>query len=229
MRVPSRAGRRGFTLIELLIVIGIVLMLAALSRAAIQQVRIAVDYSRTKHEIGQFEDALELFKQRFGVYPPSQLRLRERGYYEFPENATDTHDQLDSFSAQKLREVFSGIDLELYRHSGGTRWHDWNGNGRPDDPFVIEGDESLVFFLGGIPKRDPMSGAIGLTGFYPDRSQPTNPGGGSRLGPYYEFAGQRLAWPQPDRVRPNALPVYQDYFGTPYVYVLSTKQQCGFV
>ena len=34
-------------------------------------------------------------------------------------------------------------------------WYDFNGNGVLDPPYILQGDECLVFFLGGVPFQDP--------------------------------------------------------------------------
>ena len=54
------------------------------------------------------------------------------------------------------------------------RWYDFNGNGGtgPDPPYILQGHECLVFFLGGIPVHPDDHGSTCMTGFGKD---PTNP------------------------------------------------------
>src|SRR5262245_19033509 len=73
---------------------------------------------------------------------------------------------------------------------------DWNGNGGIDAPngggdVILEGDQCLVFFLGGIP--DNLSAVPNCRGF---STNPANPAAATsdRIGPFYEgFTAGRLA------------------------------------
>src|SRR5207247_2502159 len=40
---------------------------------------------------------------------------------------------------------------------------DWNGNGNADGPVILEGDQCLVFFLGGIPIQGTPAGVLGFS------------------------------------------------------------------
>ena len=52
-----------------------------------------------------------------------------------------------------------------------ARWYDFNGNGvHGTQPYILQGHECLVFFLGGIPLQ--TASGYGMTGFGKD---PTNP------------------------------------------------------
>ena len=84
---PSRARRtalrRGFTLVEMLVVITIIGMLMALLSVAIwRAVRTAREASIIT-EIGQLHSALQAYKEKHLVYPPSMAitntRSRNRG------------------------------------------------------------------------------------------------------------------------------------------------------
>ncbi len=230
MRSPG--PRPAFTLIEVLVMVAVVVVLMSILLPALFAIFRYVDEMRSRREIGQLDDAVEAFKLRYGHFPPSQIRLREKGGYNDINS-----DELDRFTAKWLSEIFKKIDLELYTNSNGTQWHDWNGNGQPDEPVQLEGDECLVFFLGGIPSRDATTGEVRLTGFCPDKATPAKPTSGVRRdGPFFEFRSDRLAWPWPQRAtatwetypfvgRPNSFPVYLDRHGTPYVYFWVEKAQ----
>src|SRR5262249_677975 len=89
-----------------------------------------------------------------------------------------------------------------------TFFYDFNGNGVLDtNPYILDGRECLVFFLGGIRQID-ASGNFGLTGFSrrPDNpymdANPSLPHGqanpmynNNRSAPLFEFAGNRLKLP----------------------------------
>src|SRR5262245_45153818 len=73
--------RRGFTLIELLMVIAIIALLVALLIPALASAYLRSKEAAELAEINSLTVALESFKDRFGVYPPSQIILREDGDY----------------------------------------------------------------------------------------------------------------------------------------------------
>ena len=98
--------------------------------------------------------------------------------------------------------------------NGTTFFYDFNGNGVMDGPYILQGHECLVFFLGGIPVQDPKSGAFGVSGFGKDPVNPftnniavdpnhgNNPNpmySANRQSPSFEFVGNRL------RLDPNNL------------------------
>src|SRR5437588_814821 len=77
-----RTGRQGFTLVEMLVVILIIGVLVSLLAAVAMKALESAKRARNVNEIKQLEVALEQFKQKFGRYPPSRLRLAEKyGYY----------------------------------------------------------------------------------------------------------------------------------------------------
>src|SRR5262249_19304696 len=77
------------------------------------------------------------------------------------------------------RVIFSSTNVQAPGITP-TRWYDYNGNGVFDQaPYILQGHECLVFFLGGIPFSDlPVPWGPGaqpkfaMTGFGKD---PTNP------------------------------------------------------
>jgi prepilin-type N-terminal cleavage/methylation domain-containing protein len=214
------ASRSGFTLIELLVVIAILGVLMSLTTAAVFKVIETMDRTRIISEVSQLSSACESFRLKYGRYPPSFIKLSETGNYP---NATNpgADGGLDNYSVQYLQALFPGIDL--------TIGHDWNGNGRVDKPnanplvsgdLVLQGDECLVYFLGGIPQIDPATGAVAMTGFCTDATRPTLPTPGkNRNGPFYEFKANRVRIGVPGRG--NVMAVYLDHYGAPYAYFLA--------
>jgi hypothetical protein len=141
--------------------------------------------------------------------------LYENGFFQL---GTTTHvngdanditlGQLTQRSLTAMRKFFpkvvfstSGIPTQVTYNpgTGAGFWYDFNGNGKMDGAYILQGDECLVFFLGGIPLQDPNTGAFGLTGFGKDPVNPfTNSVVGSgmysanRTPPAFEFNAGRL-------------------------------------
>jgi prepilin-type N-terminal cleavage/methylation domain-containing protein len=200
----SMPVRGGFTLMELLVVLLIILILTSLVAAAVAYGLATGKRTRNRTEIAQLEEAVEQFKQRFGAYPPSRIMLCETttispatGYT--PQSPDDGYNALRADSQAFLSKMFPRIDW-----SGSTAF-DWSGDGTRTNPAVIlEGDECLVFFLGGIANQFRLYDASGnLTGkqvpacqgFAPNPKDPTNfSTGGTPIGPFFEFANNRLVY-----------------------------------
>lgn len=222
-RTSPTDNRPAFTLIELLVVIAIIGILAGLTTVAIGKIMNFMDEVRVVNEINQLAQGCENFKLRYGRYPPSRIILKEKGNYI-------SADAGEAFSAQYLQAIFTNIDLNLWTTSGNKEWHDWNGDGKLDDtPFDLQGDECLVYFLGGIPYRDP-TGVIGLGGFCRDKAKPAIR---TNTESSYEFQAARLVigyqvnliryakTPSEKRfmiARNNQFPVYVDHYGAPFAY-----------
>ena len=96
-----------------------------------------------------------------------------------------------------------------------TRWYDFNGNGVVDLPYILQGHECLVFFLGGVPMQTSLG--FGMTGFGKDPTNPFTNGisllsngnpnpmfSNNRQAPFFEFANSRLAL---DPSNPYAAPL----------------------
>jgi general secretion pathway protein G len=206
MKTPqTRPGtRRGFTLIELLIVIAIIGIILSLIGAAVVQAQRAGRRTQNRVEIGQLEVALDQFKQKFGAYPPSRLRLCESlAYYDRTTivNASGQsvpNNQVDADSLQFLSLMFSHLDW-----SNGINWSGSPSfpnppppgpgmDGTPGNPcgaITLEGDQCLVFCLGGIPNT--TSTPVSCLGFSSNPSNPSIPTQ-DRIGPFFEFPSNRL-------------------------------------
>jgi general secretion pathway protein G len=187
-------------------------------------------------DVGNLVAAVQKFKDRFGVYPPSQIILRENGAY----NGTNTPVLItnggrgavfdEPLSIQYLRRIWpqlvinvNGLPVDYTNNgtasdidrSGNTAndpndFYDWNGDGIPNGPWFLEGDECLVFFLGGIPTgqyldltNNPLRPAVasdvrkyppGVSGFSKTPHWPCQrvAGGAGLEGPFMEFVSGRL-------------------------------------
>jgi len=183
-------SRRGFTMIELIVVILIIIVLAALLLPAVMGALRSKELVQQTDDMGKLTAALEAFKSRYGMYPPSRIRLREGTPYNLNEG-------FDAHSVKMLKLIWPSINpvtvngaagdpntTELVAAQNGRRFLwcvDFPGKetGSPqnwDGIYELEGDECLVFFLGGIAQFDratPNSEII-LHGF---THSPNNPSG----------------------------------------------------
>ena len=160
-------ARRGFTLIELLTVIAIIAVLAALLTAGAQKVRITAYLTQAQTEIGQFATGIETFKTKFhlqGKWVPSKIRLREdpSGYLPASQNPS-----LQPYERVLEFQSYNWLALWRPQLTGPINWSGRNtfvadavaGHFRW---FDLEGDQALVFFLGGIPGSDTFGTGFSL-------------------------------------------------------------------
>lgn len=210
MRLPHVPKRNGFTLVELLVVIAIIAILMALTLGVMSKVFSYLDESKVVTEVNRLAESCNLFKSTFGRYPPGKIMLAEQGVvYNNAINALiapppgHTPAQfaaLAAYSTEYLSSIFPGINLT-------AAIHDFNGNGIAGEGgyVVLEGQQCLVFFLGGM-----RYGTNSPIGFNTDKTNPTVQTNGARLGPFFEFESSRLT--------NAAFPAYNDVYGTPYAY-----------
>jgi prepilin-type N-terminal cleavage/methylation domain-containing protein len=246
MKTPqTRPGtRRGFTLIELLIVIAIIGVILSLIAAAVVQAQRKGRQTGNRIDIGQLEVAIEQFKQKFGAYPPSRIRLCESlAYYDLSVNASGQPvNQVDTDSVQFITQMFPRIDW-----STGINWTGSLTFPNPapaqqgvDGPgaITLEGDQCLVFFLGGIPNAVLPPACLGFS------SNPKNPAAitQDRIGPFFEFDSKRLVLLRISANPYNRYYSYADAYcttdgngtlipgsGLPYAYFSSYKNPSGYM
>lgn len=221
-RKLSRAQtRRGFTLIELLVVLLIIAILMGLLIPVLAGAHRKGQEAAELSEISNLTGALQKFYDRYGVYPPSQIVLREDGDYNLAGSpytgpgAQNTAVFDESISVQFLRRIWP--QLVIHVRNGGTAnpvlpaeigdingdgtvnaqdFYDWNGDGVAGQVHYLQGDECLVFFLGGIPtgqlnnsKNPPGTLGFSKTPAWP--MQRVNIGVG-RDGPFFDLPSSRL-------------------------------------
>lgn len=169
--MTSKPTRPAMTLIEILVVLAIIALLASLVSVAVISLLGRGEDAKVAAEIMQLSSALQDFKQRFGIYPPSSFTLRQNmnAYASDPTNAR--------------------IVAKIWPRLGGTSGSnpiDW-GVPPKSLPIALEPDQCLVFFLGGIPNQS----APGCLGF---STSPSNPGANTseRIGPFFNFESGRL-------------------------------------
>lgn len=81
---PSSVSPRGFTLVEMLVVIGIILILAAMVFPITGAVKRTQIRTRARGELLEIETAIEAYKAKLGYYPPDSAPnyLVNQLYYE---------------------------------------------------------------------------------------------------------------------------------------------------
>lgn len=203
----KRTERRGFTLLELLVVIAIIVILVSLLASAVFRILAKIPEVQTGTEIAQMSVGLQEFMLEYNLSdpPPSVLLLNEN---VGPLVTFSPPYVLGDPSYAWLQKVF-GKNLSGTGPAGvPPYWVDWNGDGIPNGPWLLEGEQCLVFYLGGIPTA-PGLGGFSPQGFSPNSINPAAPGG-KRKGPYYPFITGRLKPPPASCLSGMTFPVYID-------------------
>ena len=224
----KRARRSAFTLMEVLVVIAIIAILAGLLLGAVQYVRVRADDAANSSDINQLRIAIGNFKK--GILFPSKVRLVESAvfydgtgplpptgvsYYDLSASGT----ALDANSVNLLTQIWPRLGLQKYN---GTLppGIDWSGSGTFNGDYTLEGDQCLVFFLGGIrTAKSPNT-----QGFVDDPLNPGLPPGGVTAQtvfevPLYPFPASRL------KLLHAGSPFYSflDIYGTPFAFFSALK------
>lgn len=205
--------RRGFTLIELLVVIAIIGILVSLLLSAVMKTIVRIDEVKTRNDISQLDQAIQSFKTKYKVdYIPSKIKLCK--FYNQYGNTP-----LDNDSKQYLTSVWPHIV-----NSAGNAWNtpnglmQWDGTPAAGVPFILEGHQCLVFFLGGIPST--AGGTLSCQGFSTNPANPAAPGGDRVI--FYDFLTNRL-------VQVGNFLAYKDGYGkNVYAYFSSYKSTNGY-
>jgi prepilin-type N-terminal cleavage/methylation domain-containing protein len=222
------ADRSAFTLVELLVVIAIIAILVSLTAAAVMKAMLKINEVQTRTDIGEMDQAMASFMTDYNLQypPPSILNICENGSQYFSNGQV----QPQYASTVAFLQLWFGKTFNV----AGT--YDWNGDGNTNQTYVLQGQQCLVFYLGGIPSYS--SGAIGMTGFYPNvgykppnLTGPATPAtaGTTRKGPYFNFIPSRLVASPCMSSTPVGVtfPVYIDAWGakpTPQPYVFFSSQ-----
>ncbi len=223
MRCPPRIApsrRPGFTMIELMVVIVIIAILTALLLPAIAAAVAAANNARVSAEQQNLQTALASFKNLYGEYPPSRIILYNlvQGTTAAPYGASTTAvsvgaipgspdlnlGDLNQRTVRAMRKYFPRATPYFPTTGTATVNMNWSaGTNATNNGYVIlDGDECLVFFLGGMAQAvtTGSGGGWGMIGFNRDPVNPflvptaANPtqGANSRTTPLFEFAAQRL-------------------------------------
>jgi prepilin-type N-terminal cleavage/methylation domain-containing protein len=140
------SARRAFTLTELLVVITIIAILAGLATVAVTRGLDTAKQTRTKVEVDGLDMALKAYKEKYGSYPPCDLRIDPAAAvgaagYNAPLRAHVAR----AFPRYDITTI--AVDIPKYVDSK---------NFRPD--------QALVFWLGGF-NPDPTQPFLNLNNF----------------------------------------------------------------
>jgi prepilin-type N-terminal cleavage/methylation domain-containing protein len=203
MRNPVRIKTRtAFTLVELLVVMAILAILVSLLVAAVFKYLELAPQTQTVNDIRQLSVAIESFKTKYNIYPPSSIYLSN---------------SLSDYTANGQTASLSYLSAIWPR----LNWNsvppiDWSGGqgGIPAGGIILEGDQCLVFFLNG-------PGGVNGNGW---SVNPTNPTlvTGPRVGPFFEFPLTRLGtYAHPSTSQSAAVsamfPSFFDPYATPSI------------
>jgi prepilin-type N-terminal cleavage/methylation domain-containing protein len=187
----QRRGRRsGFTLIELLVVIAILAILIGLTAAAVMRVLVQGPQLTTKSELAELDQRLGSARTVPGHEVdvlPSALILRKLNGYNIAGNA------VEAATVNFLQRRFGRRSCYDFNPPPAGQFLDWNGDGNPNEVITLEGEQVLVFLLGGVPRYG--NGSIAMQGFSENVQNPAlqpQTQGERRQGPYFEFQQGRL-------------------------------------
>jgi type II secretory pathway pseudopilin PulG len=244
IRKTRRHWQTAFTLIELIVVVIIIVLIMSLLLVGVFKALDKGNEAKARSEVSQLSQAIQAFLTRYNVpYIPSRIRLYNSLSFttSFPPPATQTsydlslipsgmpgagtpNNPLEYDSFQYLNRVWP-------RLGSTTSTVSWSFTPTPAmSPFSwdLEGEECLVFFLGGIPG----SGAAGFVcqGFSSTPSDPTAISAGaivSPVPPSFNFPSNRLI------IRSGQTGGFFSFadpygWGTPYAYFSSYKTANGY-
>jgi prepilin-type N-terminal cleavage/methylation domain-containing protein len=189
---PKSPHRRGYTLIELLVVIAIIAVLVGLLGAGAQAIRQRMREVSVRHDMTQLQTSIQKWKGTYEMpYMPSFIVLREDGLYG--THPTPAVAAMENQSIAVLKRIFPRLDTPQLAAARGNvppfLGHDWNQDGvitsGNNGVFILEGDQCLVFFLGGAQ----INGTC--MGFSTNKAYPMAMTG-NRQSPIFEFPTPRL-------------------------------------
>ncbi len=215
----QRPNRSAFTLVELLVVMAIIAILIGLLLAAVMRVMMKINEVQTRTDIAQMDVGINSFMQDYGLTnpPPSYLLICEDSTGTNPNKSLyPTYQQLmndpDPYTAAAATQTVKFFQQWFGKNFNINGKYNWNGNvdakGNPiyDPPYLLQGQQCLVFYLGGIPVWG-NNAVIGMSGFAPNITNPAAPAvaGSTRKGPYFNFLPARLSLPAASLAEPASM------------------------
>jgi prepilin-type N-terminal cleavage/methylation domain-containing protein len=210
--------RSAFTLIEMLVVIAIIAVLASLLLVGVMAILRKGPEVKNRNDILQLSEGLQRFYAKHKFYPPDRIKLCSKWSNYTPGNP------LDALSMSYLGTIWPNLDR--------TQTFNWGGGAAFTEGVILEGDQCLVFFLGGMPN------GAGLPP-QPFFNNPANPtvaiGTSTDRVKYFDFDGARCV---PMRGAGNPFPSYLDSHAinndnvsrkkSPFIYFSSGKRPDGY-
>ena len=149
--IRSRTRRGGFTLIELLVVISIIAVLMGLLLSGVMAVLAARDRSANQFDLGKLSQSAQVAFNKYNTKTmPGKLVLCNNMAQYNPNVAppTGVTAQEMAYSRDALRKMF-GTRLLEPDGNGNYNFVPWDGTTN-NTVTVLEGQQCLVFYLGGI-------------------------------------------------------------------------------
>lgn len=204
MRPRSAGTRSGFTLIELLAVIAIIGVLASLLIVVVTKMMNKGPDLLDSSDISNLAVSVNNFKAKYGTYPPSRIILYPNfGFY-------NTKNVFEAESLNYINQIWPRLSMKQVPFVSNNSFYGWQA-GPPADPviykknnyqwvpnvntpnggYTLEGDQCLVFFLGGPALT--VNGVITMQGFSTNPQDPC--GAGTDRVSFYQFLSARLRDP----------------------------------
>ena len=243
MKLPNRRSRAAFTLIEIIIVIAIIAIILSIAVGAYFRVYVLADQLSARSDITQLSAALDKIKggaEKKGGrgYPPSRLKLACR-LSDYGNTQLDKDSITYLEAALGIRNTIDPNDANDWQKAIGI---DWTGllytTGSPGmvpgDVVILEGDQVLVFALGGA--QSTSGGGPSYVGFSDNPKNPmsnVDSNSGNVVfqyqSPSFQFKGNRLAV-FPHLGDPRGLfPSYTDSYGkNVYAYFSAYNRANGY-
>ncbi len=229
----ERLRRPGFTLVELLVVIAIIAILVSLTAAAVMKARLKGYEVQNRNNIQQLSTSIQGLVSKTGVdFIPSTIVLRnDLGY--------NLSNQTDAASFMYLKRLWPRLQLpNPSLPASATNFINWcpNDSGAAfNSAYVLQGDQCLVFFLGGIQLTN-ASGVNACIGFSTNATNPVPMNlaqymgnGGQFTAPFFDFpVGQLVAVTSAnENLRSSKFYTFLDPYGSPYAYFSSRGNAGG--